>query len=235
MSEKKAKQERKLEVMTEEADAKKVADEMAKSICKMYEDRDKKALNAKDTLASHLRVTSDKYKTANGVMAAIDTLREVCGNDYLEVADMIEVAKGVASRMSAVAADMANEAEGCDPEDLDMLCERFFDPNFCHSGETSVMEMVVELMCLSLCQNVGPDANDVVDFIRTADEEIEKARKNLRKHCEDNGIDFEELCGPHDGCHDCLCMSCAKDCKEAKEIVEGQSAYEVCEDFVEKE
>lgn len=231
MSEKKSKEDRKMKIMTEEAGIDQTAKEMAKSIAKMYEDRDKKALGAKEHLVSQLNVTSDKYRTANGVMNALQIVREVIGdgcNDYVEE---ISIAKTAATRMAGVAQEMAHNAEALDPDEMSKLCQDFYDPAF-SEGKSSAIEMVDELLRLQLCQNVGPNAEDVEEFCKTADQEIEKARDDLKEFCEKNDLDFNELCGPHDNCPDCLCMDCAMDCKQGKTIEEGQSAYEVCDGFV---
>jgi hypothetical protein len=229
MSEKNEKKERKFKLMTEEAGLQETAKKQAKDISKMYEDRDKKALGARDHLVSQLEVTSDKYRTANGVMAALQVVRDVLG-DVTDYVEEISIAKTAATKMSGIAQKMADVAKGLDPENMDALCVGFYDPVF-SEGKGSALEMIDELMTLQLCQNVGPNAEDVAEFCRTADEEIEKARESLRTFCSENEIDFEELCGPHDKCPDCLCMDCEKDCKSGKQIEEGQSAYDICPDF----
>lgn len=231
MSEKNEKKERKLKLMTEEAGLDETAKKQAKDISKMYEDRDKKALGARDHLVSQLEVTSDKYRTANGVMAALQVVRDVLG-DVTDYVEEISIAKTAATRMAGIAQEMAKKAGELYPEEMAELCDGFYDPAF-SEGKGSALEMIDELLVLQLCQNVGPNAEDVAQFCKTADEEIEKARESLRTFCSENEIDFNELCGPHDNCPDCLCMSCEKDCKEGKLIEEGQSAYDVCEDFVE--
>lgn len=236
MSEKNVKRDRKLKLMTEEADFNESAKEQAKAIGKMYEDRDKKAMGAKEHLVSQLKVTADKYRTANGVMSALDTIRLVAGNHSGDdLLGDIAMAKGVAVVMAHKAQEMASKANKLDPEDMSQLCDDFYEKEFADSDETSAVDMVIELMLLQLCQNVGPNAEDVAEFCRTADDEIEKARKSLKDFCMEHGIDFNELCGPHDNCPDCLCADCANDCKEGKDIVEGQSAYDVCEKFVKQE
>lgn len=236
MSEKNVKKERKIKLMTEEADAMESAKEQAKAISKMYEDRDKRAIGAKEHLVSQLKVTADKYRTANGVMSALDTVRLVAGSHSSDdLSDDIAMAKGVAVVMAHKAQEMASKANELDPEDMSQLCDGFYEKKFADSDETSAMDMVIELMLLQLCQNVGPNAEDVADFCHTADDEIEKARNNLRTFCTENDINFNELCGPHDNCPDCLCMSCQNECKDHRYIVEGQSVYDICEKFVEQE
>lgn len=193
MSESKTKKDRKLKLMTEEAGLNETAKKQAQDIAKMYEDRDKKALGARDHLVSQLKVTSDKYRTANGVMAALQVVRDVLG-DVTDYVEEISIAKSVATRMAGVAQRMADVAGGLDSEDMDKLCAGFYDPAF-SEGKGSALEMIDELMILQLCQNVGPNAEDVADFCRTADEEIEKAREELKKFCAENNIDFDELVG----------------------------------------
>lgn len=196
MSEKKAKEDRKLKLVTEEADAKKVAEEMAASIRKMYETRDEKAINAKNHLVTQLDVTVDKYRTANGVMSALNTLRMVMGDKSRDISieDEIGQAMDVAEDMAATTMNMADKARTMEPDDLGNLCEGFYDPDFANNGNLEDT-MVTELMILQLCQNVGPDAQDIVDFLNQSDAEIEKARKDLIEHCKAHDLDVTEFFG----------------------------------------
>lgn len=234
MSEKTVKKDRKLKLMTEEAGLDETAKKQAQDIAKMYEDRDKKALGAREHLVSQLRVTADKYRTANGVMAAMQVVRDVFGDSCMDYIEEISIAKTAATNMAGVATKMADKAAELMPEDMSMLCEGFYDPQF-SEGKSSALELIDELLVLQLCQNVGPNAQDVEDFCTQTDKEIEKAREQLKDFCTQNDIDFNELCGPHENCPDCLCMDCANDCKSGMYIHEGQSAYDVCEKFVKQE
>lgn len=235
MSEKKAKQDRKLELMTEEADVNEAAKEMAKSISKMYEDRDAKALGAKERLIQQLEVTVDKYRTANGVMSALATVRDVLGgHGDMDITEEITMAKAVATNMAGIAKDMGDKANVLEPEEFDQLCNGFYDKEF-SQGLASAADMVEQLMVLNLCQNVGPNAEDIAEFCKTADAEIDKAREDLKAYCAEHDIDFNELCGPHENCPTCICGECANDCKEGKLIKEGQFAIEGCERFVRAE
>lgn len=250
MSERNAKKDRKLQLMTEEADARKVADEQAVSIHKMYEDMDKKAWAAKNRLVSQLEVTVEKYRTANGVMSALSTLREVSGNHPNTLEEEIEMSKTVASKMAEVTQGMANKAYELDPNEMDRFCDSFYDKEF-SEHDASAMDMVLELMILQLCQNVGPSAEDIVEFIRHTNEEIDKAKDNLETFCKENGIDYLDVCGMREAFEEAkdaldkaveayektrnacvLCDSCCKECRDAtKLITDGESAYDVCEDF----
>ena len=198
MSEKKAKQDRKLKVMTEDADPKKVAEEMAKTISKMYEDRDKKAISAKENLIEQLRIIVDKYRTANGVMSALDTLRTVLGEQAREMTmeEEIGYAKTIASNMALTTQEMLGKASDLEPDVMNTLCDTFYDKEFSeHDG--IVLDMVQELMTLQLCQNIGPSANDITDFLSHTDADIEKARNDLKEYCDKNGLSFNELCSPY--------------------------------------
>jgi len=217
-----------------DTDPQKTAEEMAKSISKMYEDRDKKAENAKQSLMDQLEVTSNKYRTANGVMSALGCVRDVFGNHDSMIEEEIGYAKTIATEMAVVAEAMLEKASELDPEDMNMLCDSFYDKEFSEHN-ACVADMAKELMILQLCQNVGPNAEDITGFCLHADEEIAKARENLVDFCNTNGINFNELCGPHENCYECLCESCEKDCKSHKVIKEGQSVYDACEDFIEGE
>lgn len=183
----------KLELITdsEENNDEDVAKEMATKIRKMYEDRDNKAVGAKEHLVAQLFVMSDKYRTANGVMSALEVLRDISRD--LSTASLA-MAKSLARNMSAVAHDMADRAKELDPDCLNLLCDEFYDGDFVSNKSIETGELAFELLRLELCQNVGPNAEDIVDFIAHADAEIDKARDNLRSFCEEHGLDFDAVC-----------------------------------------
>lgn len=183
-----------VKLMTEEAGVDKAAQEMAKTIRKMYDDRDAKAMSAKERLVSQLEVTADKYRTANGVMSALETVRIVIGdNANMTLVDSVATAKSMAMKMAVMALDMAEKAKGLDPEEFETLCDGFYDTDFA-AGDGSVADMIEQLLALQLCQNVGPNAADVTEFCTRSDEEIEKARKDLREFCEKNDLDYLRVC-----------------------------------------
>lgn len=235
MSEKKAKQDRKLKVMTEEADNLEVAKNMAASIRKMYEDRDAKALAAKERLVSQLKITSDKYMTGNGVMSALETVRLVVDKYEDDIFNEISNAKTLAMVMADKAARMAEKAEELNPDEMDKLCDGFYIVDFA-ATDGSMLDLMEELMSLQLCQNVGPSAEDVVEFLNHTDEEIKKAKKNLEDFCNEHKLNYLEVCGEKKDDLDKLCDACGNaSCHNGgnKFIKVGQSAYDVCEDFVE--
>lgn len=193
MSGRNARKDRKMEVMSGETDARQVAEEMAASIRKMAEDRDSKAAGAKEHLVSQLGVTADKYRTANGVMSALDTLRDVLGsNHWMNVQQEIEAAKSIAGYMSGRASEMGEKAAGLEPAGMGSLCDGFYSEAFSDSVSDEII-LAKELMVLQLCQNVGPSAQDIADFVSTADAEIAKSEADLDKHCSEHGIDRGSL------------------------------------------
>lgn len=189
----KSKKRKDMEIVSGEASPQDIAEEMARSITKMQEDRDKKAESAKEHLISQLEVTADKYRTANGVMSALDAVRMVLGNEYAEITVQLGDAKHVAKVAAGVAQAMVFKAEGLKPEEMDTLCDGFYQKEFADDESVNPYDMVDQLMALQLCQNVGPNAEDIADFVRHADEEIDKAVKDLQEHCQKNDLDFAGL------------------------------------------
>ena len=187
-----------IKLVTEDADTQAVAEKMATDIRKMYEDRDKKADAGWHHLLEQLEVMAQKCRTANGVMVALGVVRDVFGGNAAELTlkKEIDIAKGAANEMSRVAWSMHEKADALAPDDdgFSDFCEGFYNPEF--SGtESDPIDMVSELMRLQLCQQVGPVASDLFEFCARTDEEIEKARQNLREYCKANDVDFDKLCG----------------------------------------
>lgn len=194
MSARNAKKDRKMEVVSGQAEASEIAEDIETSIKKMVEDRDKKVAGAREHLVSQLKVTSDKYRTANGVMSAYMTIRDIVGTDYITLSMQLDEAKAIASRMSGIALEMAEKAKTLAIEDLHTLCDDFYDPEFCESfsdGDEDLFNLAKQLMLLELCQNVGPAAQDVSDFWTTANEEIAKMEAELAKQRDESGAEAE--------------------------------------------
>lgn len=188
------KEVRDLELVTEEADPQKVAEDMAVKIRKMYEDRDKKVTNAKESLISQLEVTASKYLTANGVMSALETVRTVYDKAAsIGLESEIDVAKTIATTMSVVALKLKEKAEALEPENFDSLCDGFYNARYAEDDSAYGVELVHELMNLQLCQNVGPNADDIAAFIKRSNYEIEKAKADLISYCDENDIDLNSL------------------------------------------
>lgn len=188
---------KKMDVVSGSADPKAIAKDMANSIAKMYKDRDKKCVSAKEHLVSQLEITADKYRTANGVMSALDTVRLVFGKtiESINIDEQVSIAKTSAKHMAGVAQAMGEKANNLDPDGFKDLCDGFYAKEFA-DGDATALDMIDELMTLQLCQNVGPSAEDVADFWAQANEEIEKARNDLIAYCEENKLDFDKAMKP---------------------------------------
>jgi hypothetical protein len=129
-------------------------------------------------------------------MSALDTVRLVFGKtiESIDIDEQVSIAKTSAKHMAGVAQAMGEKAGTLDPDGFKDLCDGFYVKEFA-DGDATALDMIDELMTLQLCQNVGPSAEDVADFCAQADEEIEKARKDLRSYCEENKLDFDDVCG----------------------------------------
>lgn len=166
------------------------AKEKAEAIASMKKQRDEKVDNAREHLAETLEVTADKYRTANGVMAALDAVRTVVGESCgIEYSGLISIAKTIAKSMANTAIDMEKKASELEVTEMDKLCEGFYDEDFAN-GDGSAEDMIHELMLLQLCQNVGPNAQDIKDFYESSNEEIEKAESDLLEFCSKHSLDI---------------------------------------------
>lgn len=170
---------------------KETAVELSESIDKMIDQRDEKVEHAREHLIENLEVTADKYLTANGVMASLEMIHSVTGDNF-DFMGEIGMAKSVAQFMRVQALKMAEKAKTLPITEFEDLCEGFYDEAFAdHDG--SVQDMICELMTLNLCQNVGPNAKDIVDFFNSANEEIDKSNAELKELCDKHKIDRDEL------------------------------------------
>ena len=153
--------------------------------------REEKLTNARNHLVENLRVTADKYRTANGVMAALEIVRQVVG-DNLEFSDGIAVAKGLAIQMCERVAKLVEKAESLPIDQMDKICEDMYDADFA-TKDGSAGDLALELMALNLCQNVGPNAKDIYDFSISSNEEIEKMKVDLEEFCKEHKINLATL------------------------------------------
>ena len=180
--------EENVEAVTEDADPRKVAEDMASSIYKMRDDRNKKSEAAKEHLVSQLEVTVEKYCTANGVMMTLGVVRDVYGSaDDIDLE--IDRAKRIAVEMSSVAEDLVEKAKGLEADEMSKLCDDVYDKEFA-TGDGSAHDLVTQVMILNLCQNVGPNAEDITGFWKQTTQEIAKAWSDLEDYCKENDLDF---------------------------------------------
>lgn len=167
-----------------------------KEIDSMIDQRADKLVGARMHLIDSLNITAEKYLTANGLMAALDTIRKVDG-DSSDISENWQIRNAVdlAKRMSAVTLEMSKKAESIKFEEFDKLCDGFYNKEFVNLDheKLTIPDIAFELMCLQLCQGVGQNAQDIVDFMKSSDEEVERVFQELQKFCKDNGIEYDSL------------------------------------------
>lgn len=169
------------------------AKRLSADIDSMIDKRDEKTKGAIKHLAENLHVTAEKYMTANGVMAALEALRQVVGKDPVYSHDvLLGMSCKLAKEITAVVFAMAAKAEDACVEELDKFCDEYYVKDFA-STEATAESMARQLLILPLCQNVGPNAQDIKDFYTTANEEIQKSYKELDEFCAKNNIDPVQL------------------------------------------
>lgn len=151
----------------------------------MAVDRIKKLAMAKEQLVEQLKVTVDKYRTATGVMEALRVIRMVMDVDDVPLAEELSFARDVTANMIATVSAMTEKAERLGYAEMDELCEGFYDEDFV-SKNFSGIELAEQLMCLDLCRNVGPAAEDIVGFIEKTDAEITDVNREIEKILEDH-------------------------------------------------
>lgn len=163
-----------------EQDYKDIAQELVDKIDGMIKDRDTKCASAKEQLIESLKITADKYLTATGVMEALRVMRMVEDGSpgILHINDEIEQARGLAMDMAKTAEEMAEIANALKYEKMDHLCEDFYEADFADQDITP-RELMEELMCLDLCRNVGPAAEDMTEFYKHATNDINDTQTEL--------------------------------------------------------
>lgn len=157
--------------------------ELEDKITSMKEDKEKKCKAAKEQLVEMLKVTVDKYRTATGTAEALRVLRFVF-DDKIGL-DILDVANDVAWQLSDVAIEMVKKAENLPYKEMDKLCEGFYDPEFSTEVSGSYLangtKLAIEMMKIDLCRNVGGSAEDMVNFIKRTQEEIDATGEKLKQ------------------------------------------------------
>ena len=148
--------------------------ELEDKIKSMKEDKEKKCKAAKEQLIDMLEVTADKYRTATGTAEALRVVRFVYGDDRSTVYD----ANNFAWKMAEVTCEMAEKAKNLPYAEMDKLCDGFYDKEF---KSSNAADLVYEMMCIDLCRNVGGAAEDMVEFIKRVQEEIDQTGEELKK------------------------------------------------------
>lgn len=157
--------------------------ELEEKIEKMIEDRDAKCKAAKEQLVEMIDITKDKYRTATGVAEALRIIRfvDVHGGDHSKELDD---AHDLAIQMAGVCWNMSEKAQSLDYNEMDKLCDGFYNKSFAGGDD----DLAYEMMKIDLCRNVGGAAEDMVEFWKHVQEEIDdtcKALDELEKSKED--------------------------------------------------
>lgn len=155
--------------------------ELEENIGKMKKDKEAKCKSAKEQLVEMLKVTVDKYRTATGTAEALRVLRFAKGNDDVPIL----MANTLAYDMAGEADRMCKKAEKLDYVKMDTLCDEFYEKNFYmnedENDESHYYSLAFEMMRIDLCRNVGGVAEDMVEFIKRTQSEIDKTGKKLKE------------------------------------------------------
>ena len=155
--------------------------EIEDKIASMKEDKEKKCKSAKKQLIDMLEVTVNKYRTATGTAEALRVLRFVSGDMPVD----IFTANTLAIKMAVTTEDMCEKAKKLTYVEMDKLCDGFYEKEFKVSDELSLNDQIYnlafEMMCIDLCRNVGGAAEDMVEFIKRVQDEIDSTGKKLKE------------------------------------------------------
>lgn len=167
------------------------ANELHENIQSMIAQRDEKIDGAREHLSNQLSVMAEKYLTANGLMTALVTTRDVLGTD-LELTKQLGIARKAAKSANAISIALSNSVLETDVEKLDDLFDAVFNRNFVNE-EHSTQDLVDELLKLNICQQAAPNAHDIAEFKETATEEVEKAIEEYKDFCKENNLEEAEI------------------------------------------
>jgi len=171
-------------------DEKIIIKELEDKIKSMKEDKEKKCRAAKEQLVNMLEVTVDKYRTATGTAEALRVLRFVVGNEEVN----LTWANRLAWDMAVEADRIREKAEKLAYAKMDKLCDGFYEKEFKLAyPETDndmdydpietehLYKLAFEMMRIDLCRNVGGSAEDMVEFIKRTQEEIDATGEKLKE------------------------------------------------------
>lgn len=166
--------------LREENDRKVTIKELEDKIEKMKKDKLTKCKAAKKQLVEMLKVTVDKYRTVTGTAEALRVLRFVVGDDEVD----LTWANRLAWDMAVEADKIRKKAEKLAYAEMDKLCDGFYEKEFKVApdhGMQTFYELAFEMMRIDLCRNVGGSAEDMVEFIKRTQEEIDACGEELKK------------------------------------------------------
>lgn len=178
---------------TDEIDDERIAKELVDKMGSMVEDMKKKLETAKEQLLKKLDVLSDKYRTANGIKAAMDAIYSlVPPNSGANAYDVMTDARAIAEHLSDKCHALHKMASQLDFASLRNLTHGMYDDDMVNRKDLLVTDLAEELMVLELLSNVGPNADDISDFYDRAMEEIGAVGDQLEEMLKDHP-EFESL------------------------------------------
>lgn len=156
--------------------------ELEGKIESMKKDKDKKCKVAKEQLVSMLEITVDKYRTVTGTAESLRVLRFVVGDEsWID----LSWASRLAWDLAVEADKMKQKAESLAYAEMDKLCDGFYEKEFKISpdveDEKAIYNTAFEMMRHDLCRNVGSAAEDMVEFIKRTQEEIDATGEKLKE------------------------------------------------------
>lgn len=158
----------------------------------MKKDKEAKCKAAKEQLVEMLSITSDKYLTATGTAEALRVLRFALGSDAkATIKDAVVLAHELADEALA----MATKASETPYDQMDKICEGFYEQNFVlddgdlMENEDHAFDLAYEMMRIDLCRNVGGAAEDMVEFIKRAQGEVDAMGEELNRLKKENSND----------------------------------------------
>lgn len=164
--------------------------ELEDEIKSMKKDKEAKCKSAKEQLVNMLDVTVDKYRTATGTAEALRVLRFVVGSDEVN----LTWANRLAWDMAIETDKIREKAEKLAYAEMDKLCDGFYEkefklayPDHFSSDEITDIhtdwdyQLAFEMMRIDLCRNVGSSAEDMVEFVKRVQKEIDKTGEKLKE------------------------------------------------------
>lgn len=168
--------------------------ELEDKIESMKKDKEAKCKAAKEQLVGMLEVTVDKYRTATGTAEALRVLRFAVGEGNTV---NLTWANRLAWDMAVEADRLREKAESLGYDEMDKLCDGFYEKEFkleypkyrddrqeyeYEEIDTGFLyKLAFEMMRIDLCRNVGGSAEDMVEFIKRVQDEIDATREKLKE------------------------------------------------------
>ena len=151
--------------------------ELEDKIASMKADKEKKCKAAKEQLIEMLSVTVDKYRTVTGTAEALRIV-QFLNQDNLGYD--LTWANKLAWDLAVEADRMREKAESLNYAEMDQICDGFYEKEF-KLDSPKVYDVAFEMMRIDLCRNVGGAAEDMVEFIKRVEEEIDACGEKLKE------------------------------------------------------